>query len=175
VAVDEFGAAAALEPRNATYVHAYAVALVRHGRLADGLAEMDSVVRLDPRNTGIRMEAAGLYLRSGNAAEALKHLDVYVATAPRDPVGLVSRARALVELDRVDDAERNLDRARELIAAGATSADLDEALQLATGRIHEIRGETTAAIRAYEAALAANPVSDEARRRIRALSFPVSE
>ena len=175
VAVDEFGAAAALEPRNATYVHAYAVALVRHGRLADGLAAMDVVVGLDARNTGIRMEAAGLYLRSGNAAEALKHLDVYVAAAPDDPVGLVARARALVELDRVDEAERSLERARELIATGGTGVNLDEPLLLATGRIHEVRGDTSAAIRAYEAALAANPVSDEARRRIRALSFPVAE
>jgi hypothetical protein len=38
-----------------------------------------------------------------------------------------------------------------------------------------MRGDVAAAIRAYEAALAANPVSDEARRRIRALSLPEAE
>jgi len=175
VAVDEFGAAAALEPLNAPYVHAYAVALVRHGRLADGLAAMDAVIELDPANNGIRMEAAGLYLRAGNAAEALKHLDAYVAAAPDDPVGLVARARALVELARVDEAESSIERARELIGTSDTGKDLDEAFLLATGRIHEMRGETSAAIRAYEAALAVNPVSDEARRRIRALSLPEAE
>jgi len=175
IAVDELGAAAALEPGNASYLHAYAGALVRYGRLADGLNEMDDAIRLDPGNTDLRLEAAGLHLRSGNPAASLVHLDVYVVSFPEDPAGRVERARALAELGRLDEAENGIENARALIAGDATSHDLDEAILLVTGRIHEMRGDTSAAIRAYEAALAANPVSDEARRLIRSLNLSKAE
>jgi hypothetical protein len=168
-AVDEFGAASALMPRNASYLHQYASALVSHGRVADGLAAMDAIVELDPGEHDVRLEAAGLNLRSGDATAALKHLDAYVAARPRDPDGVALRAAALVELERIDEADAALTRVREL-AASAGRADLDDEVLLVTGRILEARGDRAAAIRAYEAALAANPISDEARRRIRAAS-----
>ncbi len=174
-AVDEFGAAAGLEPENASYVHAYAGALVRHGRLAEGLASMDRAIELDPADVDMRLEAAWLRLRSGDAAAALEHLDAYVAAVPDDPAGRVARARALAELGRVNEAESSLERARRLLAGDEDGLDLDEEMLLVTGRICELRGDAAAAIRAYEAALAVNPVSDEARRRIRALNLPGAE
>ncbi|MFH1688817.1 MAG: tetratricopeptide repeat protein [Candidatus Eisenbacteria bacterium] len=174
-AVDEFGAAAGLEPENASYVHAYAGALVGHGRLADGLAAIDRAIKLDPANIDVRFEVAGLHLRSGDPAAALEHLDVYVVAAPDDPAGRVARARALVELGRIDEAERGIEQVRQSFSSELADGDLDEEILLVTGRIYELRGDTAAAIRAYEAALAANPVSDEARRRIRALSLPEVE
>jgi tetratricopeptide (TPR) repeat protein len=174
-AVDEFGAAAGLEPENASYVHAYAGALVQHGRLKDGLAAIDRAIELDPANLDMRFEAAGLHLRSGDPAAALRHLDAYVAEAPYDAAGRVARARALVELGRIDEAERGIEQVRQSLPSEQAGGDLDEEMLLVTGRIHELRGDTAAAIRAYEAALAANPVSDEARRRIRALNLPEVE
>jgi predicted Zn-dependent protease len=174
-AVDEFGAAAALVPGNAAYLHAYAGALVRHGRLADGLDAMDRAVDLDPGNASLRLEAAGLYLRSGGPEAALAHLDSYIEAATDDPVGFVERARALAELGRLDEAEDSVDRARRMLADDEIGPDLMEAILLTTGRISELKGDSAAAARAYEAALAANPVSDEARRRIRALNTSEEE
>jgi hypothetical protein len=172
VAVDEFGAAAALEPGNASYAGAYADALVSYGRLADGLEAMERAIALLPRNADMRLEAADLYLRSGDAASALSHADAYLAVRPDDPAGLVERARALVELGRLDEAEAVVERANDLLGDQGISPGLREAMLLVTGRVHELRGELDQAARAYEAALAANPVSDEARRRIRALEHP---
>ena len=171
----EFGAAAALEPDNASFARAYALALVRHGRLADGLEAMDMAITLDPTNTDVRFEAAGLHLRSGDFATAVTHLDVYVEARPSDPNGHVRRALALAELGRLDEAQSSIDLARELVAGDESGPDLDEEILLATGRLHEARGDTAAAVRAYEAALAANPVSDEARGRLRALNLPEAE
>jgi len=174
-AVDEFGAAAALDPSNASFAHAYAGALVRNGRLADGLEAMDRALALDPTNTNVRLEAAWFHLCSGDFATAVTHLDVYVEAKPFDPTGHIQRARALAELGRLDEAQSSIDLARELLAGDTARRNLDEEILLATGRLHEVKGDTAAAVRAYEAALAANPVSDEARRRLRALSLPESE
>ncbi|MCK4510108.1 tetratricopeptide repeat protein [bacterium] len=174
-AVDEFGAAVALEPDNASFARAYALALVRHGRLADGLRAMDRAIALDPTDTDVRFEAAGLHLRSGDFATAVTHLDVYVGAKPSDPTGHIQRARALAELGRLDEAQSSIDLARELVAGDGSGPDLDEDILLATGRLYEAQGDTAAAVRAYEAALAANPVSDEARGRLRALNLPEAE
>ena len=174
-AVDEFGAAAALVPSNASFAHAYAGALVRHGRLADGLEAMDRAIALDPTNTDVRFEAAGLHLRSGDFATAVAYLDAYVEAKPSDPTGHIQRARALAELGRLDEAQSSIDLARELLARDKAGRGLDEEILLATGRLYEARRDTAAAVRAYEAALAANPVSDEARRRLRALNLPEAE
>jgi tetratricopeptide (TPR) repeat protein len=174
-AVDEFGAAAAFEPGNASFARAYGLALVRHGRLTDGLEAMDRAITLDPTNTDVRFEAAGIHLRSGDFATAVTHLDVYVEAKPSDPNGHIRRALALVELGRLDEAQSSIDLARELMAGDESGPDLDEEILLATGRLHEARGDTAAAVRAYEAALAANPVSDVARGRLRALSLPEAE
>jgi hypothetical protein len=62
-----------------------------------------------------------------------------------------------------------------MLADDEIGPDLMEAILLTTGRISELKGDSAAAARAYEAALAANPVSDEARRRIRALNTSEEE
>jgi predicted Zn-dependent protease len=148
---------------------------VRRGRLAEGLEAIDRAVDPDPGNASLTLEAAGLHLRSGGAAAALVHLDSYIEAQPDDPVGFVERARALAELGRLDEAAGSVARARRVLADDEAGADLMEAILLATGRISELKGDSVAAARAYEAALAANPVSDEARSRIRALNTSEEE
>ena len=80
-----------------------------------------------------------------------------------------------MELGRLDEARSSIGLARQLLAGDEGGPDLDEEILLATGRLHEVNGDAAAAARAYEAALAANPVSDEARRRLRALNLPEAE
>ena len=174
-AVDELGAAVALMPANARYLEAYANALVRNGQPAAGLDALERAIAAQPGNTACRLEAARLYLAASRFEGALRHLQACVSSRPEDPGLHISRAVALIGLDRLEEAERALARAREQLYADATRAELDEELFLASGRLHEARGDTVAAVRAYEAALAANPVSDEARRRLRALNLPASQ
>jgi tetratricopeptide (TPR) repeat protein len=89
---------------------------------------------------------------------------------PSDARGHAGRARALVELGLLDQAEAELGLANEL-AGDSPGRTVEEIILLATGRLHEQRGDRAAAARSYEAALAANPVSDEARRLLRALEL----
>jgi len=173
-AVDELGAAAALEPLNPVYALDYARALVRHGLAADGLAAMRLAVELDPDNHELLLEAAQLHTRSGDHESAVALLDAYVEAEPGQAVGHVRRGRALIELGRVDAGEAELDIADEL-TGGTCFAPLEEEKLVAYGRLYEKRGDALSAARAYEAALAVNPVSDEARRLLRTLDTAPSE
>ena len=171
VAVDEFGAAAGLVSENAVYRWRYGDALVHSGRLALGLDELESSVKLSPDDPDLLISLARLELRSGRHDAALRHLESYVGLREHDPVGYAQMTVALIELDRLSDAERALAVAGELVAdSTAVSADVHEEVHLAEGRFHEAVGDTSAAIEAYRAVLRLNNVSDEARRRLREMS-----
>lgn len=171
-AVNEYGAAVFLEPKDATYRYAYGEALVRSGRLTAGLAALDAATRLDPSNAEMRLWLAQLYLRAGGYAAALRHLDAYVAMEKDDSVGHSARAMALIGLDRLDDAEASIAIARVLVAKAGSPPEAVEWLYVASGRHHEAVGNKAAAVRDYQRALRANPVSDEARRRLEVLTPP---
>jgi tetratricopeptide (TPR) repeat protein len=169
VAADEFGAAALLEPTEASYSHDYGEALVRLGRVAEGADHLEHAIELEPGNLEYRLAVALLYLRLSDYESGLRHLDEYVRGRPEERAGYVKRAVALVGLSRLDEAAESLERARSL-PESATGADVGEAdLLVASGMLLEARGETREAISSYEAALAIHPVSDEARRRLGAI------
>jgi tetratricopeptide (TPR) repeat protein len=169
VAADELGAAALLEGNDAMYVHAYGEALVRLGRVTEGTRELEHAIELAPDDYDYRLGIASLYLRLSRYGPALRHLDVYVRGRPEDRAGHIKRTVALVGLGRLDEAAATLELARDLPEGAAGSGALDADFFIASGLLLEARGETQAAIRSYEAALAAYPVSDEARRRLSAI------
>jgi len=169
-AVDEFGAAVFLEPGDASYRYAYGEALVRSGRLTAGLETLDAAARLDPGNAELRLWLAQLYLRVNGYTAALRHLDAYVAVRKDDPIGHSTRALALVGLKRLEEAEASIAAARVLVAQAGNPPAAVEGLYVAAGRYHEAVGDNAAAVSDYQRALRANPVSDEARKRLAALS-----
>lgn len=170
-AVDEFGAAAELEPESAQYRYSYGEALVHSGRLVLGLEELESSVELAPDDPDIRISLARLQLRSGLPAAALSHLEAYVTLREDDPAGHAQMALALIGLGRLPEAHQSLAVADTLAAdSAATPMRVLEELRLAEGRFHEASGDTALAVEAYEAALRLNRVSDEARRRLREIS-----
>jgi len=168
-AVNEYGAAAFLAPRQASYRYAYGEALVRSGRLTAGLEALDAAARLDPKNAGLRLWLGQLYLRANAHTAALRHLDAYVSMKKDDPIGHATRAMALVGLRRLDEARTGIAAARLLVAKTGSQPQALEALYLASGRYHEAAGDRAAAVADYERALRANPVSDEARKRLAAI------
>lgn len=170
-AVDEFGAAAELEPDEALYRQRYGDALVHSGRQVLGLTEIEAAIELAPDDPDMRIFLARLELLAGRYDEALRHLEVYVGLRDADPVGRAQMALALVGLGRLAEAERTLLVADSLAAdSTATPASVREEVRLAEGRFHEAAGDTASAVKAYQAALRLNSVSDEARRRLRELS-----
>lgn len=164
-AADELGAASLLDPDNAAYAHDYGKALVRLGRVKVGTRHMERAIDLEPGNADYRSSLAALHLRRGEFASALPHLDVLVSARPDDPESRIDRATALVGVGRLDEAAAVLEA-----AAGLAGGALESKLFIATGFLLEARGEIKAAVRLYEAALAADPVSDEARRRLREIT-----
>jgi hypothetical protein len=168
-AVDEFGAASELEPSNAAYRRSYGEALVRAGRLGEGMRVLAAAAELDPRNADLRLSLSELALSSEDYELAVGHLEAYVKLAPWDPRGFADRAIALLGVGRLADAERSLEAARALTENGRTGAAAVERVRLAEGRIAEGKGDTTVAIAAYRLALAVNPASTEAKKRLRAL------
>lgn len=169
-AVDEYGAAVFLHPRDASYTYAYGEALVRSGKLASGLETLEAATRLDPGNAEMRLWVAQLHLRSNGYAAALRHLDAYVTMKKDDPIGQVTRVLALVGLERFDEAQAGIAAARVLVARAGSPPAAVEWLYVASGRYHEAVGDKAAAVSDYQRALRANPVSDEARKRLAALT-----
>jgi hypothetical protein len=172
-AVDEYGAAVFLEPRDASYRYAYGEALVRSGRLTAGLETLDAASRLDPGNAEMRLWLAQLYLRAYGYAAALRHLDAYVGMRKDDPIGHSARAIALVGLKRLEEAQASVSTARALVAQAGSPPAAVEWLYVAAGRYHEAIGDKATAVSDYQRALRANPVSDEARKRLAALAPPI--
>jgi tetratricopeptide (TPR) repeat protein len=169
VAVNEFGAAAALEGDRAQYRFRYGDALVHSGQVAAGIEALEGAVELAPANAEYRLALARLYLGAREYERALSHFDQYVSLRP-DPRGRLGRARSLIGLDRLDEARRVIDRARAEIEATGSSNAIREELFLVLGRFHEAAGDAAAAVSAYERALELDPMSDEARSRLQALS-----
>lgn len=168
-AVDEFGAAATLDPGSAAFLRSYGVALVRSGWLDEGLGRIEAATALSPDDAGLRLELATLYLRSGDHASALAHLGADLPELSRDPTAVARRAEALVGVGRLDEAGVVLSRARTLASEAPVDPDLEAALLYVSGLMLEAAGDTEAAAAEYEAALSANPVLDEARRHLRLL------
>jgi lipoprotein NlpI len=169
VAVNEFGAAASIEGDRAQYRFRYGDALVHSGRLAAGVEALESAVDLAPGNADYRLALARLYLGAREYEKALAHFDRYVSLRP-EPRGRLGRARVLIGLGRLDEAGRAIDRARAEIEAEAAPGAVREEYFLVLGRFHQAEGDAAAAISAYERALELDPMSDEARTRLKALS-----
>ncbi|MCD4690015.1 tetratricopeptide repeat protein, partial [bacterium] len=164
-AVDQFGAAVALDPERPAYHARYGEALVRVGRPVEGLEAVSQAISLEPGNAGYWLRAGRLAERAGDHRGAVERFEHYVEQRPADPAGYVELAVSLVELGRLPEARSQLERARAL-SVDAHDDALLEHLYLATGRYQEARGEQELAVSAYSKALELNPVSDEARRRL---------
>jgi tetratricopeptide (TPR) repeat protein len=164
-AVNQFGAAVALDPKRALYHAQYGEALVRVGRPSEGLAALHEALDRSPSNADYVFATGRLSGQTGDHQAAVELLERYVRLQPDAPRGHVELAAALVELGKLPAALAHLDRCPPLLNETPDATWL-ERYHIAVGMYREARGERGLAISAYEAALAVNPVSDEARRRL---------
>ncbi len=164
-AVNQFGAAVALDPKRALYHAQYGEALVRVGRPAEGLKALAEAIDRSPSNADYIFTTGRLSGQTGDYRAAVELLERYVRLRPDEPRGHVELAAALVGLGKLPEALAHLDRCPLLLDDTPDDTWL-ERYHIAVGMYREARGESGLAISAYEAALAVNPVSDEARRRL---------
>jgi tetratricopeptide (TPR) repeat protein len=105
------------DPRNSEAWHALGLVRARRGDLDGAALAYHSGLRADPRAVENHVGLATLALLRGNAADALSEYDAIVSERPRFADAELGRAWALFKLGRLDDAERALDRARDLGAS----------------------------------------------------------
>lgn len=173
------------------------VALGRHAEAERTFAEAARAAERakSPLVADLWGQAGEAALLAGRAGEAVQHFTSAIAAAgdhaPRLSAGLLTdRARALVETGGLDQARRDLDRARALAPADATAALLSAALarrqgdigraqreiaaasalapedpdvMFEQGNIAAAAGDAEAARRVWEALVRAHPASEAAR------------
>jgi tetratricopeptide (TPR) repeat protein len=109
------------DPRNAEAWHALGLVRVHRGDLDGAALAYSSGLKADPRAMEDHVGLATIALVRGDAAAALGEYDVIVSARPKFADAQLGRSWALLKLGRLDDAQRALDRAREL---GASSRAL---------------------------------------------------
>jgi tetratricopeptide (TPR) repeat protein len=109
------------DPRNAEAWHALGLVRVHRGDLDGAVIAYRSGLKADPEAMEDHVGLATIALLRGDAAAALGEYDVIVSARPKFADAQLGRSWALLKLGRLDDAQRALDRARDL---GASSRAL---------------------------------------------------
>lgn len=124
----------AADPGDAESWAALGAALVTQDRLPEAESAYRRSLELAPGNTLARHNLGSLLSRMGHAAEALAELDCAAAAGLRGRALHFNRARALVELSRFDEAERE-------IAAALASAPGDQTTLALLAKIRFMRAD----------------------------------
>ena len=80
-------------------------AYIEAGLAEDGLLAYQTVVETAPDNHGIRLQIAQDMYDMGDYEEALTHFDAVASAQPKSGAAAVGKARALLQLDRDDQAK----------------------------------------------------------------------
>ncbi|MFI5346167.1 MAG: tetratricopeptide repeat protein [Elusimicrobiota bacterium] len=145
-ALSDLNVSTALDPSYAwAFVERHLV-LRALGRVAEALGDLEYARRSDPKNAWCP--------RSQGADAALRELDAYLSRRPRDARAHAWRGETLLRSGDAAGAELSLSRA----------VRLDSSLSWARGSLGEallLRGKPKEAIRAFDAALKADPTRGE--------------
>jgi len=116
------------DPRNAEAWHALGLVRAHRGDLDGAAVAYQSGLRADPRAIEDHVGLATIALLRGDTAGALAEYDAIVSVRPKFADAQLGRSFALLRLGRLDDAQRALDRARELGANARAIAAQERAL-----------------------------------------------
>ena len=98
-----------LPQRQASRSHeALAELYLRAGDKASAERELNRALSLDPRNASARLSLAVENLRTGKIKKAYEHFDKCVSSLPKRELCHLGKVYALLELDRVIEAEKYL-------------------------------------------------------------------
>jgi len=110
-------AAVERDPRSTEGWHALGLVRVQRGDLDGANAAYSAGLRADPRAVEDHVGLATVALLRGNAALALSEYDAIVSARPELGDAQLGRAWSLMKLGRLDDAQRAINRARQLGAS----------------------------------------------------------
>ena len=161
-AIAELERALSIDPTFAATHFNMGVAHEQSGRDAEASERYRRTLALDPEHPRADRGLGRIALRAGSPDAAIEHLDRAVVLAPSDPESLALRARALLAVGRVADAEADY---LELLRLRPESVEANVNL----GVIHARRGEIDRARRYLEEALRLAPDSPRIRANLEAL------
>lgn len=120
------------------------------GRYADAAGDFGACTALEPEFAWPHMNRGLALAQAGRLVEALECYDLALAKEPRFAEALVNRALASLELNHLEDAERDLRRAKDLGRG-------DSGVYAALGEVVYRLGRTEEADRVYSDLLAKEP------------------
>lgn len=123
-ALNEYEAAAALDPRNVRFTADWAKALNRAGRYTESIKAYEAALEIDGENLANLRELSNLHLRSNDFARAQPYLERVVRLQPDDLAPKQNLARALEAARDLDGAAKQY---RDILTA-MPKADLTRAL-----------------------------------------------
>ena len=130
-------------------LHRRAVLLRQAGRFSEALAAYDAAVRANPEDATLLVEFGQTLILAGKHEEALRVLDFVLAADPGHRLALLSRADALNQMYRSQEA-------RDLLLAGSAAfeVDRDAEYHLSLANSHWGSGEHSLALAGADRALA---------------------
>ncbi len=148
--------ALALNPHYAEAHSNLAFLLTAQGQYDQAAAEARMAIELNPRLVDAYLNLADVEVTRHRHAAALQVLDALQAFAPQHPAGLTARAKALAQLERLDDA---LACAQQATTLAPRSAEAHHAL----AQVLQALGKTDEALAHFEqAATLPGTVAEEA-------------
>ena len=122
----------------------------RQGLDAEAREQLEEALRVDPRAGAARLLLADQHRRRGNPAGVVEVFEEWTILEPDSPTAHAELGLALLEAKRIDEADRELARAREL---GADGAGLHEGLALVAAS----RGRRSEAVEAFRRTVERDP------------------
>ena len=151
--------ALASEPEHAPSLEVKAVFAAQGGRVDEAIALYDRAAAADPENADYGYNAASLTMQKGDTAGALERLRKVVSLSPAHVAAVNDMAWHLAEQGK------DLDEALSL-AERATQLDRQAETLDTLGFVHLKRGNSAAAIKSFEEALAERPDAPSVRYRL---------
>lgn len=113
-AVEAFRAELALRPKAARVRFLLATALDLDRRPQDARVELETVLAVEPAHADARYLLGKILLAEGDSAAAIEQLETAAQLAPGEPSVRYQLGRAYRSLGRLDDAEHQFERFRQL-------------------------------------------------------------
>ena len=127
-----------------------AIELARRGDLSNAISSGEIAVEQSPDDAGLRLFIGMLHTRQSDLEGAVPHLRHAANLMPDHPLPKLELARALIGMDRLDEATAVLD---ETHASGAAALHILHLRALT----HQRRGEHAEAAALYRASIARDP------------------
>lgn len=147
--------------------------LIEMDRLEEALKSLDKAIEVDPKNADAEYYEGIVYERFVQYDEAMSHYEKAADLDDSNPQYRLAAAEMLIQMDRIDDAEK-------MLKAGLSTFEHNAGFRQTLGHIAMIRGETDKAVQLFGEACLLAPadqglMEDLARAQVKAKKYADAE